>query len=357
MRSIHLVGSFPDVDEITAMDWLMREAGSRLRSLSDGEVGQKSARHRQGERLNWVQHIFERLIDRKLFAFRKHPLVSSETGFWSEYSDAAMATCLCDRATLQQQLTFGYLDDFCRTYEHFRALREKHNLGELRFQVGIPGPLNIPFLGLRAREAWRLLAIFRDRLADECQQIWLASQKDLVFQLELVVETCGYIKSPWPMNRLFLSWALRHVRRFVERLPSAAPIGLHFCYGDLGNRSLVAPDTCQFVVTAINQVLRVFPNSHQLDYVHLPFAMGNLPAPLDNHYYQPLRRLELPPHIRLAAGFVHEARSIAELQQTRDRIEQHAGRECTISMACGLGRRSLATARNLVDTAVQLCES
>jgi hypothetical protein len=357
MRSLHLVGSFPDVDEITAMDWLMCAAGTRLRSLSDGEIGQKSPRHRQGERLNWVQHIFERLIDRKLFAFRKHPIVSAETGFWSEYSDAAMATCICDRTTLQRELALGYIDDFRRTYKSFRTLREKHGLPELRYQVGIPGPLNIPFLGLRAREAWRLLGIFRDRLADECQQIWNASQHDLVFQLELVVETCGYIKSPWPLNRLFFGWARRHLRQFVERLPPAAPIGLHFCYGDLANRSLVKPNTCQHVVTAINQVLRSWPSSHQLAYVHLPLAMGHQPAPLQDRYYQPLSHLELPPHIPLAAGFVHEARAWDELLRTRAQIERQLGRDCTISMACGLGRRPLAVARNLVETAVRLCKN
>ena len=68
-RYAHLVGSLPGDSAYEAMSNAMRVLGPQLRSLPDGETG---------ERRNWIISIVESL--------RSHPdLILSKSGDWSDY--------------------------------------------------------------------------------------------------------------------------------------------------------------------------------------------------------------------------------------------------------------------------------
>ena len=97
-----------------------------------------------------------------------------------------------------------------------------------------------------------------------------------------------------------------------------------------------------------NALARRWPPTHDLAYVHLPFAAGTSPAPTDSTAYRALRHLALPPGTRLVAGFVHEQPSLESLEALLGTIEQARGTQVDIATACGLGRRTPETADELI---------
>ena len=126
------------------------------------------------------------------------------------------------------------------------------------------------------------------------------------------------------------------------------PVGLHLCFGDLKNTAAVVPSRFGRVVAFTNALVRRWPPTHALAYVHFPFAAGTAPAPTDPTAYRALRRLALPPGIRLVAGFVHEQPSVERLEALLGTIEQARGTQVDIATACGLGRRTPETADELI---------
>ena len=85
-----------------------------------------------------------------------------------------------------------------------------------------------------------------------------------------------------------------------------APFGVHLCFGDLNNKALITQPSLTPAVRFTNELVKRWPATHQLDYVHMPLAEADLAPTTDPGWYAPLADLELPPDCRLVAGFVHD---------------------------------------------------
>ena len=140
----------------------------------------------------------------------------------------------------------------------------------------------------------------------------------------------------------------------MRRLPAEVPIGLHLCFGDLNNKAAVVPTRFGRLVAFTNALARRWPPTHDLAYIHLPFAAGTSPAPTDPKAYRALSRLALPPATRLVAGFVHEHPPLKTLEALLATIEQAHGTQVDIATACGLGRRTPDTAAELIRRCNQI---
>src|SRR5262249_56789772 len=68
-------------------------------------------------------------------------------------------------------------------------------------------------------------------------------------------------------------------------------------------------------------------------------ARGATPPATAPAFYQPLRQLRIPAHVRVAAGFVHELRSEEEQRKLLAMLEDLAGRQLDVANSCGLGRQ------------------
>ena len=154
-----------------------------------------------------------------------------------------------------------------------------------------------PWRGLRCAPA------FAACLAREAEAVAEAiGAQNLLFQVEALAEVVAAHRLPRPFVRV----PTGPVLDLVRRLPAAVPVGIHLCFGDLNNTAAVAPNRFRCLGAFTNALTRRWPPTHDLSYVHLPFAAGTSPAPEDPTAYRALRRLALPPGTRLGAGFIHE---------------------------------------------------
>jgi hypothetical protein len=61
--------------------------------------------------------------------------------------------------------------------------------------------------------------------------------------------------------------------------------------------------------------------------------------------------------VRFAAGFAHEAQSLSDQVAIRSMIDDLLHREVAIAAACGLGRRSQADGKSVLERTAELCEA
>jgi hypothetical protein len=142
----------------------------------------------------------------------------------------------------------------------------------------------------------------------------------------------------------------------VKRINPKARIGVHMCLGDLHNKALLKLDMEGLIVRFANQMVGKWPKTHRLEYVHFPFAEGEVPPPKDPAAYAPLKHVRLPGGTRFIAGFIHDDLSMDEHATVLHAIEDARGGLVDVACSCGLGRRSSEAADILLERTAQVAE-
>ena len=350
-RRVLLVGSLPYGDEAAAMGRALELAGDRLVALPDGEIGERSDRYPNGDRSQWVAGLAGRLTREAALFDVVDPGTMNEQGFPVDFDSTARLRPRLKPAELGERLTLGY-DTFARrSWPHFARLRASAPRGDLRMQVGLPTGLGVAVSVLSPVRALRFAPSFAACVAGEARNLVAAvGAEDLLFQIEAPAEVVMAHRVP----RLAWPFAAGPVVDLVRRLPDQVPVGLHLCYGDLNNVAAIIPKDFGRLIGFAQSLLRRWPQSHTLAYIHLPFAAGSSPSPTEPAAYRALGRLELPAGSRLVAGFVHETPTMESLKTLLETIETARGAQVDIATACGLGRRSPEIADELIQRCVHL---
>lgn len=325
-----------------AMQTMATAAGSLLKSLPDGEV----------DRQNWILTTINSLRD--------HPdLRQIKKGDWINYKDDEKFRIKKGHKIDPESIYFGYAKAAEVSYPDFEKLREDiPDLAKTDFQVGLGSDLDMAFFSFGPLRAFTMRDLFRAGLVHEVGKVLSKTgTKDVVFQFEMPVETVLTTVMPGPLGRLVGRFMARGAAKTARHLPLGLRFGLHLCYGDLGNKSLVKPRSAAGLVRLTNALAKAWPADHPLEYVHLPLAFGDVPPVTDEKFYRPLAKLRLPESIRLIAGIAHEDQPLEEQLKVREIIERHAGRQVDIASACGLGRRDAPTAKAALDRAVELAKA
>ena len=341
-RSAHLVGSTPFDSADEAMDLALARLGGRLRTLPDGETG---------ERRNWIIHIVE--------ALRRNPdLEVKREGKWGDYDDTLTFAVRPGHSLRAETLDFGHVAAFEASYPRFVERRTALGpAGEgLRFQVGIPGDFDLTLFTLGPLAAFRRRAPFTDATVTEIRRIFEKAGDDVVFQLEIPAELIFVARAPGPLQPLAARLLARIVTGLPKRSPRGARFGIHLCLGDMNHRALGRMHDVRPLVLLANAIARAWPKDRPLDFVHAPFAAAVEPPPLDDAFYAPLRSLRLPVGTRFVAGFVHEGRSLEEQRRLLGVIDALVGRRVDVATSCGLGRRDRDAALATIDQARALIE-
>ena len=339
-RFAHLVGSIPYNNEKTAMEKTIDIIGKNLKSLPDGEIGRKTARHKTGERLGWIQWVIERFENNPAFTLVTQPRYDSVTGLWADYKSMVRYKLNVKPRDLYQYLDFGYIDYFNENYSLFKKLRKEHHAKDLVYQFGIPGTLALSFFSIGFIQGLRNRSIFEDRQAYEANRIHEAAGDDVLFQIEVPIELGLVIKAPGFLKLLVRRWAVKTIISLVNKMDADSKIGIHLCLGDLNNVPFSKITDVGSLVDFSNEIIRQWPRERPLDFIHYPMAMGNIPPSTDAAYYVPLKELHLPPETRFIAGFIHERLNDSQLADILALTEDLLGRTVDVSSSCGLGRRS-----------------
>ena len=350
-RRVLLVGSLPYEDEVAAMGRALELAGDRLIALPDGEIGERSDRYPNGDRSQWVAGLAGRLTREAELFDVVDPGTMNEQGFPVDFDSTVRLRPRRKAAELGKRLNLGY-DTFARrSFPSFARLRASASPGDLRMQVGLPTGLGVAASILSPARALRFTPAFAACVAREaCNLAAAVGAENLLFQIEAPAEVVMAHRVP----RLAWRFAAGPVIDLVRRLPDQAPVGLHLCYGDLNNVAAIVPKDFNRLIGFAQSLLRRWPQSCTLAYMHLPFAAGTSPSPTDQAAYRALGGLELPAGSRLVAGFVHETPTMESLETLLETIETARSAQVDVATACGLGRRSPEVADELIRRCVHL---
>ena len=246
----------------------------------------------------------------------------------------------------------GYADFAIESYREFAAQKGAGDIApDVRFQVCLP----LAESGLRwfiadrrsfdlckpayeavlEKEIDAILAVIpHDELCiqwDVCMEILAAELDDHTGQPPL-----GFVLDDTPVER----W-LAALRAMSTRIPEAAGLGLHLCYGDLGHVHMVEPRDLGRSVEMANRGCA--EAGRRVDYVHL-----TVPRDRDDAaYFAPLANLDIggaTPYL----GLVHHTDGEAG---TRRRIAAAKAvlPRFGIATECGFGRRPPEQIPELLD--------
>jgi hypothetical protein len=344
-RKALLVGSLPYADERDAMTRALSLFGDKLMALPDGEIGEKSEAYPCGFRAAWVQTIMDRCEENTdAWRIEKKGTRNLETGFFTDYDTGTILRPKFPASKMHNHIDTGWLDYFKTSYPIFKELRQEHNLPDLKFQVGLPTGLGVTFGMLGPNYGLRYAQAFNKRLAWEANEMLkIADPDDLVFQLEVP----GELKFAYMAPKILTGFALRTVMGLINRIELKAEFGIHFSFGDFNNKALIAGVTLDRMVHFSNQLVKKWPSTHKLAYLHYPLAEAADPPPLNADYYAPLKDLQIPAGVRFVGGFVHDKRNDAEHRQIMEFLSGLRPEVIDVGCSCGLGRRTADIADQL----------
>jgi hypothetical protein len=343
----------PYENEESAMINALNSLGPHLHSLPDGEVGEKSEQYPTGCRSAWTQIIMDSMeADTENWKVKRRA-IRNKLGVPEHYTKASVLRPKKSPTEIEKSLNFKWLDYFKKSYPIYKKLKKEYSLEHLKFQVGLPTGLGITMVVLGPIYGLRYAQTFNRRMAFEANEIAkIADPNDLIFQIEVPIEVIMFHMMPPIISNI----AFRSITGLIKLLNPKIPIGIHLCLGDLNNESLAKIKTLKSLVKFSNKLVDRFPATHQLDFMHFPLAEGKTPPVANDAFYNELQKVKLPHGTRFIAGFVHEKLSIEEHKHMLKNIERIRGEQIEIACSCGMGRRTSASADQLLKIKKELVE-
>jgi hypothetical protein len=307
------------------MELALKRLAPYLDRLSDGETG---------DRHLWITPAIEK--------FRANPDVEMvHDGDWSDYDDTALFR-VRDGVTLNpDNIRLPYALAFENSFASFLVLRERFGRPDLRFQVGIPMPIDLALFsfGEVVFADPTILEACTEATARQIARIQEQGGDDVVFQLETPAALVAVAQAPDEGQPGVAGQMAGTLLDLVSRSPGRTRFGVHLCLGDFHHKAYGHMRDVRPLVLVANSVAAGWPAGRVLEYVHAPFAAAAEPPIPEESFYEPLRDLALPADTRFIAGFLHESLDTGAHLELLARIERLTGREVDVAAACGLGRR------------------
>lgn len=325
-RKTHLVGAWPGRSGPDAMEEAFSRIGDHLVQMSDGETG---------ERRGWVTPTVE-------WARANPDLELIQDGDYSDLQNLPLFRVKGDGLD-PANIHLHYRRAFEDSFPAFKVLRERHGKSEIRFQVGVPAPVDVAWALASPKDAAvadpEVVRAVHEATVPQMRAIYEIGGDDVVFQLETVAGMVAVVMAPEEQQEMVATQMAGMLAGFAESAPVGAHFGLHLCLGDFNHTSATDQSSARPLVLLSNAIAKAWPDDRPLDYIHAPFAAAEKPGHLDEEWFEPLSELDLPEDVRFYAGFIHEAFGIDDLRIIRDRIDRLTGRQIDVAATCGLARR------------------
>jgi hypothetical protein len=331
MRKTHLVGSVPLDSATTVMTEVAKQLSSYLDRIPDGETG---------HRLMWVGWQKERIA-------ACPALTPSEQ--LDHYGTPRMFKLRegADPSQLSFE-TLGYADEAISSFQTFKKLQASGVIpAETKFQVNLPTALGITaaFFDLQTQPVAEPVieqALLRDihRIASEIDPRKLAIQWDVA--IEFAVLKAGL---PVWFDDADAGIVSRLVR-LGNSVPQGIDLGFHLCFGDLGHKHFVEPESLQPLIAVANAVS---------DGISRPIKWFHMPVPRDRSdpaYFAPL--VDYRATADLFLGLIHLTDGI-EGAERRVAAARQFREDFGIATECGLGRRPPETIPSLLQLHKHAC--
>ena len=220
----------------------------------------------------------------------------------------------------------GYARAATESYEVFRRLRAEGVIAPgTRFQVALPTPTAVIGAFFSGDDRQAIEPVYRDLVYRELDGVLAAvPHDDLAIQWDCavefaVIETHAYPggSTPWWPGDVWQGLVDRAADA-IDRVPLDVEVGVHLCYGDVGERHFVEPRDAANLTRFANELV---------DAAHRPVTWIHLPVPIerdDDAYFAPLEELEIG-DAELYLGLVHREDGVDGASR---RIEAAARQGC-----------------------------
>ncbi len=330
-RDILLVGSIPLEDTGSVLDLVADTLGDDIARIPDGETGARS------KFITWQAPVLgaaEQFTVEELGP-------QSEWGPNGEYPPRVIKLKPGASGTPDFPPT-GYAD---AALESWAVFREKVAAGKIgaatRFQVCLPTPLGVLATFMEADGQEMSEPAYAARLTEDLDRVCREIPSDkLTIQWDVPTDIAiwenhkdTYFDDPHQgiVDRLVA---------FMNRVPEAAEMGIHLCYGDISHRHWTEPDL-GLMARFTNAVLAGL--DRRLDYVHLPVPAG-WTSPDE---FAALRDFDLPAGTAMHLGLVHHTDGVEGARRRIAAASVHRA-DFGVATSCGLGRREPADLQDIL---------
>lgn len=334
-RHVHLVGSVPLPDAKAVFTTVSGALGPYLKSIPDGETG---------ERLDWITWLEP--------AFARHPAFEPSDETFQLHSAARTHT----RYRLKPGASIGdvrfdnifYADNAIASYRVFAELKKTGVIpAQVKFQVDLVPAHSVIWLYVQEDLQAAIDPLWNDAVQREIDKIAAAIPHDqLAIQFDIASAVFARLErnqaSVYGADKLAMQENFSAiVVRLAERVPDDVDSMFHFCYGDAGHKHVVEPTDMVDMVEFANRLSTRLRRSIRM--IHMPVPRGRT----DGAYFAPLKGLKLKPGTELCLGLVHYTDGV---DGTRARLAtaKKFANDFSIATECGFGRRDPATLDELL---------
>ncbi|MEQ8696997.1 MAG: hypothetical protein RLT05_10615, partial [Bauldia litoralis] len=308
-RDVLFVGSLPAEDTAGCLDALGAALGDVLKRVPDGETGARS------KFITWQAPVIGGAEQFEM----------GELGPQSEWGPNGELPPRIIRlkpgATGRPNFgPTGYAD---AAIESFRVFKEAKAAGrfakEARFQVGLPTPLGVIALFLEPDGQAVAEPPYAERMQADvdriCREI---PAEDLTVQWDVPTEIAiweGHTDTFLDGDK---EGCVERLVALMERVPAAAEVGMHLCYGDVSHQHWKEPDLAlmaEFTNTVTARLTR------RLDYVHMPILRDWK----DADDYAGLERFDLPAETQVFLGLLHMTDGVEGAKARIAAAREHLG--------------------------------
>ena len=301
--------------------------GEHVRRIPDGEVG---------KRFHWILFQGEVFDDTPGLA-----RVGEEPVIMAGFDIRPFAP---DGTVPHEEIEFpelGYAEAALTSYEDFARLRAEGVISEgTRFQVSLPTPL-APLSTFVHPDARPLLErAYTSALVDEINEITsqipaadLAIQFDLAIEFSYI-ETAAGREVAIPSHAWFeplLDGLVTRAAAVIESVPAEVEVGLHLCYGDVGEKHFVEPLDTANLTTVANAIAADV--TRPLNWLHLPVPIERD----DREYFAPLGELA-DAYQELYLGLIHHQDGADGAHARIDAAKRAGLTDFGVATECGFGR-------------------
>ena len=323
---VQLIGSVPLSSAEEVFTKASKELPSRVKYLPDGETGERSIY------VVWQNEKFPPEV--RCSPFMKtddkrdpHFQLKEEHVEPTGYDKAALAS-----------------------YNVFRELRNQGKIPPaLRFQVGLPTPINPIACFVAPEHALQAEKIYKKRLLEALTAIQegipssdLAIQWDMACEPAHMEHAYGPPRDDFTILKPYYSPVKEGIAARCARLAAAVdkdvPMGYHLCYGDFGHGHYVQPHDLGLLVDLANAISDAVSAHRTVEWVHMPVPKDRT----DDAFFSPLSRLAISDDTTLFLGLVHAHDKEGTEKRVHAASRALSGRRFGVATECGLGRTPVA---------------
>ncbi|KIP52221.1 hypothetical protein [Leucobacter komagatae] len=326
VQGAHLVGSINFDDAETTMRVAAEHLGARLRRIPDGEVG---------ERFHWILFQADRI---------------GEAAGMSRVGDTPIPLRMLDvrpvrladgvRASDVELPPLGYAAAALASWETFsRLVGEGVIPAGTRFQAALPTPLGVVGSLVLASDRAAFEPVYEAALARELDEILaaipheqLSIQWDAALEFAMLEGVASMTQQPYEWFDDVWSGTTERLARQIDRVPADVEVGVHLCYGDVGEHHFVEPVDTENLTRFANLVIDTA--KRDLTWLHLPVPIERD----DSAYFAPLAELRLPSTSELYLGLVHREDGTEGAARRIAAARTSVARDFGVATECGFGR-------------------